>query len=560
LILAIFKLNLAMVKKMILIIMKKWLLTCLCIGVNLSFSQGQLFSTIKNELQKELMVVKQPSEHLYNKAIEIIQQPFKSDKDLTKTYRYLDSLSTKYNDVFTLQLMIELCKNLQNNGKLNEAYHYLYKARRLYDKGIRPKDELTLFNYYKVNASSAYHYMHYKKALEYTRNQLTIAIESNIERINVYNMMGLVFTELEELDSSLFYYKKGVNFAKEVNEDYWVGFISGNIAKIYKKKEDFTNAIKYMQADIDMMRKKGSEKLLISALIYQAIFKLEAGYLEEAELLFEEANTICDKTSQIFLERNRELARFKLLEAKQDYLGALQALKSYHEIADSINKYRFIENQRRIEFQVDYEQTNSDLLITKEREKQAEFKFWIVLIGAILGFSLFGLLLRNIAEARKRERLILQLKQNKLDEDLKHKEREMDMILKNLMEKNQVIELLHAKLVNLMDENETNDEDKNEILQKLNSYTLLTEDDWLNFKQLFESLNPGFFERLKKRFSGLTNAETRLLTLIRLNLETTEIAKALAISPDSVRKTSLRLRKKIEVDDKDELAQIVFLL
>lgn len=560
LILALFKLHLTMVNKVSSFVLKIGVLTCMLISSTLSYSQGQSFSIIRDDLQKELSKAKQPSEYLYNKASELVSQSFKTNDDLMQTYRYLDSVSSKFNDSFTLHLMIKLCNNLQLNNKQNEAYHYLYKARRLFDKGIRPKDEFIIFTYYKVNASSAYHYMQYQKALEYTRNQLSIPVESTIERINAFNMMGLVFKELEQLDSSLFYYKKGVEFAKEVKEDYWVGFISGNIAQIYKAKEDYTSAIKYMQADIDVMRKKGSDILLMNALIYQAIFKLEAGYLEDAELLFDEVNSIRDKTTNIFLERSRELARYKLLEAKEEYLGAFEALKSYHEIMDSINKYRFIENQSRIEFQVDYEQTNSDLLLTKEREKQAQFKFWMVLIGAIIGFSFFGILLRNYAVARKRERLILRLKQNKLDEDLRHKEKEMNMVLKNLMEKNQVIELLHAKLVDLMQEKETNEKDKNEILQKLNSYTLLTEDDWINFKQIFESLNPGFFERLKKRFSGLTSAETRLVALIRLNLETAEIAKALAISPDSVRKTSLRLRKKINVEDKDELTQIVLSL
>jgi DNA-binding CsgD family transcriptional regulator len=94
-------------------------------------------------------------------------------------------------------------------------------------------------------------------------------------------------------------------------------------------------------------------------------------------------------------------------------------------------------------------------------------------------------------------------------------------------------------------------------LDRLQTYTLLTDEDWSNFKKLFEKLNPGFFDFFIENFPEVTNAEVRLAALIKLNLSNLEMARTLGISPDSVRKTNLRLRKKLTIEGLDELTLFI---
>lgn len=83
--------------------------------------------------------------------------------------------------------------------------------------------------------------------------------------------------------------------------------------------------------------------------------------------------------------------------------------------------------------------------------------------------------------------------------------------------------------------------------------SLSSETDWNEFKIRIHELNPNFLDQLLKRFPDLTKSEIRLLILIRVGYSQKEIAKILSIAPDSVKKARSRVRKKINLNEKEDL-------
>lgn len=88
----------------------------------------------------------------------------------------------------------------------------------------------------------------------------------------------------------------------------------------------------------------------------------------------------------------------------------------------------------------------------------------------------------------------------------------------------------------------------------LNVFSLLEsslskEDDWEDFKQKFEELNPVFLKQLIHKHSDLSKTEIRLLTLIRIGYSQKEIASMLNIASDSVKKARNRVRKKMNIPE-----------
>ena len=80
------------------------------------------------------------------------------------------------------------------------------------------------------------------------------------------------------------------------------------------------------------------------------------------------------------------------------------------------------------------------------------------------------------------------------------------------------------------------------------------------FGQLFEKVHSGYLYRVKEKIPGLTPAETRLMALVKLQLSTKEMAAVLGISPNSVRSTWSRLRKKLNLPEEgtmEELLEII---
>jgi DNA-binding CsgD family transcriptional regulator len=73
---------------------------------------------------------------------------------------------------------------------------------------------------------------------------------------------------------------------------------------------------------------------------------------------------------------------------------------------------------------------------------------------------------------------------------------------------------------------------------------------WNIFKDNFENLNTGFFGKLSNSHPGLTQQDLKHCALIKMNLETKEIATLFNIKPSSVQMSRVRLKKKLGLSEK----------
>ena len=116
------------------------------------------------------------------------------------------------------------------------------------------------------------------------------------------------------------------------------------------------------------------------------------------------------------------------------------------------------------------------------------------------------------------------------------------MFTQNIVEKTNLIE----KLEQQVKAHKYNTEE-HQIIEDLSHQTILTEDDWLKFKTLFEKTHPSFFTKLKEQANDITVAEQRMAALTRLHLTTKQMAAVLGISPNSVIKAKQRLRQRFNL-------------
>ena len=124
---------------------------------------------------------------------------------------------------------------------------------------------------------------------------------------------------------------------------------------------------------------------------------------------------------------------------------------------------------------------------------------------------------------------------------------QMEMFTKHLIEKTSLVEKLEQQV-----HGRELSREQQEIISELSRQTILTEEDWLKFKSLFEKVHPGFFINLQEKVSDITVAELRMAALTRLHLSTNQIASILGISANSVYKTKQRLRQRLNIEgDKD---------
>lgn len=129
-------------------------------------------------------------------------------------------------------------------------------------------------------------------------------------------------------------------------------------------------------------------------------------------------------------------------------------------------------------------------------------------------------------------------------------QREIQILSYSLMivEQKKLLADLRTKVENAFATSSNLDDIKLTILQTLDT-TLNKPSNWETYKIVFDELQAGFYEKLRRLYPEITANELRLCALLKLNFSSKDIAELLSISEQSVIKARYRLRKRIGLNN-----------
>ena len=286
------------------------------------------------------------------------------------------------------------------------------------------------------------------------------------------------------------------------------------------------------------------------------------------------ANTICMLADLDLDKRKLQDAAVKLDEARdvinrqQDVRPfvyyALQRARLFKYLKRYDSAFSYLDTARRVAFKLNQRR---DALVFSQAEQKVAIELHLSEIKLLESEKSKSLILRNFIIVVILLVLVIaaqlifrqQLKQKKDKELLKNAVAQLNYYIDSVREKNQLIDQFKQEIdhLNSLPEQYTMLQEKEEIAGKLRQYSILTEDDWNEFRNLFEKVQVGFFDKLKQRFPDLKPSEQRLLALMKLKLSKREMVGMLGIAPDSIKKTRQRIRKKINVPDDAALEEMV---
>ena len=211
------------------------------------------------------------------------------------------------------------------------------------------------------------------------------------------------------------------------------------------------------------------------------------------------------------------------------------------------------------------EASNKDLeialLADKKEQEAAQANFWALLTATIALISLIIIYAvvrnqkrrRQTVEAEKRlKEFELQETKTKLHQNVKL----MDSFTQRILEKNKVIAELEKKIRSNPLFNQST-ENARKRLQAVSEMRILTSDDWEKFQSNVNKVYPGLINQVCDSFPLITDAELRMFLLIKLSVKNKDVSEILGISPDSVRKTRFRLKKKLSLREEDDLVDFI---
>nr|WP_252732437.1 tetratricopeptide repeat protein [Cellulophaga baltica] len=370
----------------------------------------------------------------------------------------------------------------------------------------------------------------YIKALELQEESLGLyEILLNTEGLSVVNEnIGSIYEDLEKYDVALNYFMKSLHYHKH-NKDARQANILNNIGDVYRK----TGVLD-----------KGSH------------------YTNKALLI---AKQIHDKTE--------EASAYKDLAENHQFMGNLNdayTCLDYYITINRANEKLQVANQARA-LQVIYDskekKTKIELLLQNSKVDKAQNRLLLV---SILGFAVFVLFwYLYIVKKRKQTKQELIYKEQILKAALEKKKVEeknlqREVHLKNsslsryslhLSQKNKMLSNLSHTLKKCLERTNVDLKRKlNELIKEID-FNLSQEQEWDEFMELFKDIHPKYIQKINDiALDKLSPAELRLSILLRLNLSSKEIASILRLTPDSVRVSRYRLRKKLPIDSKAELS------
>ena len=185
----------------------------------------------------------------------------------------------------------------------------------------------------------------------------------------------------------------------------------------------------------------------------------------------------------------------------------------------------------------------------------------MLLIAILLLFRRWGIRMtkrREKEQHEKREQEMIRLRNEKLRDEVEHKSRELANSTMSIIKKNEF--LMDLKEIILKHKTDLGSRYPDKYFNYLNKKideNISNQDDWQVFETNFERAHDQFFTKIKSDYPDLTPGDLRLCAYLRMNLSSKEIAPLLGISVRGVENHRYRLRKKMNLDHDESLANMI---
>jgi len=394
----------------------------------------------------------------------------------------------------------------------------------------------------------SYKMQEYEQAIQYIQQGLNLSGNRKNQYASSLNTIGLAYQRLSKYDSAILWYNKGLASAMANNDTIWQGIIKGNIGSLYFEQKEDSRALPLLWADysitVNNETNNAGNTLHRIALIYLRQNKTDSAYLLAKES-FRIVSTF--KPANQWFIRNAYFTLSEIFRKKGNIDSAFFYANIYHRINDSLNQAVARNRTDVVQTKLDFEKTSNRINILLREKKLESNKRNLLLAGILLLLIACWFYFRWQKQLHQSRQQQLMHQKEKAETEIKNAQEQLSVFTGHLVEKNELIEKLQQQL----------QLQNMEVNEGLLNQSILTENDWLRFKDMFDKANPGFIKQLKLIAPDISTAEVRFAVLIRLNVGNKHIASMLGIGADAVRKTKSRLRQRLQLTAGTELDDFI---
>lgn len=401
----------------------------------------------------------------------------------------------------------------QRLNKFDDALEYYLKGLEL--SKLTNNQEGLIYSY---SIGLAYQQRgEYKTALSYNAMAIPacIKLDKLDDLANIYNNMSNVYMLMKKYDTATHILNKSIKISKEAGNFRQLGIAYANMGKTKELTKQYDSAIYYLILSKNIFSEHGHSNLESIAL-----------------------RMISD-----------------VYEANTDYENAFKYFKLHENIADSIINEN-VQNQLS-EIKTKYEtqekeKENTYLKKDIEFEKRKSYLLTIIAIGllviGVISLILFYFIRRNTITKKQ----LAESEARRLENDLESQKRELTLGALSLSRNIEFINSLIDELKELADHvNDDGIQPLNNIVTKLAKQQ--SDNSWKEFEKRFSEIHNGFYSRLILEYPNISQNELKLSAFLKLGMNTKEICSITFQSVRAVEAARLRLRKKLNLTNGENL-------
>ncbi|MBK0403313.1 hypothetical protein I5M27_09970 [Adhaeribacter sp. BT258] len=377
--------------------------------------------------------------------------------------------------------------------------------------------------------------------------------------IHLTNTLGLIYREEHKFDSAAFYLWKTYRMAEKLHDSTWMGIAAGNIGINFYLQKKYDEAIPLLKIDVRESIKAHEFDNAATSLIILSKISLQKNNLPEAQAQIRQVKAMLPKTSDLY-KHLREIYPLlaRLSATKGDSARAYLYADSAHFVKDSLYARRRTMMTTMAERKIELEKHRAEMQRLEAQDAlQATLRNSLIM-GIVLLLIIAALVINRQRILHRQKEQQLQNEKEVIESELETATRQLRDFTNHIREKNKLIEQFSTEIEKHKDQADAPElEASKEARDKLMQATILTDDQWEEFRHVFDKVHGGYLLRLREKLPVLSPADTRYIVLSKLNLTSKEMASMLGVRPDAIRLYRHRLRKKLSITDDKELEQLI---
>jgi DNA-binding CsgD family transcriptional regulator len=136
-----------------------------------------------------------------------------------------------------------------------------------------------------------------------------------------------------------------------------------------------------------------------------------------------------------------------------------------------------------------------------------------------------------------------ELQYSLLQVTLNNKQRELTQKALHVAQQEEILVTIKTQLLEIKGEKPQTNEFVLNMLSNIDIY--LKQNSWEDFEMYFTEVHPDYYSKLKSMYPDLSQTEIRVCAMLKLNLNTKQIAEVFRKTPKSIEVTRTRIRQKI---------------